>query len=70
MLKQIKRVPYVKVVSEFTGEVLNPITKENPYLNKAHVSLQKLFNYRKQSKFKIWEANRNKFFKGKIAVGA
>jgi hypothetical protein len=31
--KNIKRIPYVKVVSDITGEITNPITKTNPYLH-------------------------------------
>jgi len=64
----MENTPYKRQLDK-NGILLNPITKENPYLHKANISLQKLFNYRKTSKFKIWEANRNKFFKGKVAVG-
>lgn len=64
----MKNIPYKKQYDQ-NGILVNPITKETPYLNNASISLKKLFNHRKSSKFKIWESNKNKFFKGKIAVG-
>lgn len=64
----MKNIPYRKQYDK-NGVLLNPITKENPYLNKVDIYLKKVFDRRKSSNLKIWERNANKFFKGKIAVG-
>ncbi len=31
--QQMKNIPYKKEIDPITGEILNPITKDNPYLN-------------------------------------
>lgn len=65
----MKNTPYKKQYDK-SGKWINPITKEEPYLNKPNVSLLKLIQYRAKGRFRIWEANYNKYFKGKIIVRA
>lgn len=64
-----KNTPYVK--KYVNGILVNPITKETPYLNSPHVSYLKMFqraNERWSSKYRRWEFMKNKFFIGKTIV--
>jgi hypothetical protein len=67
-MKTIKNKPYVKQFEK--GVLINPITKEKPYLNNPNVSLFKLMQHRLTGRFRIWEPTFNKFFKGKSPVKA
>ncbi len=55
-------VPYKKQYVD--GILVNPITKENPYLNAPNIALNKLFERKKAIKLRYWERVRNKFFLG------
>jgi len=59
----IMNIPYKKQYSNL-GILLNPITKENPYLNAPNIALNKLFERKKAIKLRYWERTRNKFFLG------
>jgi len=61
-----KNAPYVK--KYVNGVLVNPITKENPYLNAPNVSFKKMLERAKNSTSRFWEQNRNKFFTGKSIV--
>jgi len=54
----MRNKPYVKIYKE--GILINPITKENPYLSTPH-------NYLKPSQ-RMWQNIINRFFTGKTIV--
>lgn len=59
--------PYVKEYDS-NGILLNPITKENPYLFRPHVGFEKMRAMAVGSKQRVWEPIWNKFFKGMSPV--
>lgn len=54
--------PYVKQYEN--GILVNPITKEKPYLHPVN----KILAMRMQSKRRYWAITRNRFFTGKTAT--
>jgi len=59
-MKPTNNTPYVKKYEN--GILVNPITKENPYL----FASTKNFRGSNYSSFRIWITERNKFFVGKV----
>jgi hypothetical protein len=53
-----QNTPYVKKVEN--GILVNPITKENPYLFSPHSYLK--------TTFRMWQTVRNKFFTGQTII--
>ena len=61
-----KNAPYVKKYEN--GILVNPITKENPYLNNPNISILKQLLFTENSKNRMWQSLSNRFFKGKTPV--
>jgi hypothetical protein len=62
-----QNAPYVKMYDE-NGILINPITKSNPYLFSPHVGFLKMFNRALDSRSRVWEPVRSRFFKGLTPV--
>lgn len=63
-----KNTPYVKKYEN--GILINPITKDKPYLNSPSVHFKKIFEESQISMNRFWQLSLNKFFKGKSIVRA
>lgn len=63
----IASTPYKKEYDQ-AGNLLNPITKENPYLFSPIGIIDKRTGLPRVMRYKMWQIIRNKFFTGKTVV--